>query len=219
MQLSYTKSGILGGDGVVFYNPLYDGGGTTIGYDMCKHPSILKHLSNINNTLEICSGPGFIGFYLLFNGLTKKLWLSDKFDGVLPDILKTNAFNQVDVKFIHSDCFQNFEKSLKFDLIISNPPHVQHDMEWIRDRKTEEEKHASYRINLDEDLKFHREFFENVKNHLHPGGKVILVENQTYISYATIMDLAGSGFECEVINGVYAEKNFYYIVLTLGTRD
>jgi methylase of polypeptide subunit release factors len=199
----------------VYHNSLYDGGGTSIGYDMCKHQLVLKHISNINTTLEMCSGPGFIGYYLLFNNLTKQLWLSDKFDGVLPGIKETNKSNKVDVSFIHSDCFQNFPKDLKFDLIIGNPPHFQKDEKWIWDRKTKDEVDASYRINLDEDLKFHKEFFKNVKNYLNKNGKIIFVENNVFINDKIISELAGNEFKSEVINDVNENKEFYYIILTL----
>ena len=215
MQVSYTKRDFLEGKGGVHHNPLYDGGGASIGYDMCKHQSVLTHISNINTTLEMCSGPGFIGYYLLFNNLTKQLWLSDKFDGVLPGIMETNKSNNVDASFIHSDCFQNFPKDLKFDLIIGNPPHFQKDEKWIWDRKTKDEVDASYRINLDEDLKFHKEFFKNVKNYLNKNGKIIFVENNAFISDKTISELAGNEFKSEVINDVNENKEFYYIILTL----
>ena len=215
MNISRTKSELLGGTGGVYYNPLYNGGGTTIGYDMCKHPSVLKHIINVNTTLEMCSGPGFIGYYLLFNNLTKRLWLSDKFDGVIPGIIETNKINNVDVPFIHSDCFQNFPKDLKFDLIISNPPHFQKNHKYIWDKATKEELDASYRINLDTDLKFHKEFFKNIKNHLNKNGKIILVENQSFINDKTIIELAETGFEYEVINGLYKDNELYYIILTI----
>jgi methylase of polypeptide subunit release factors len=215
MQVSYTKRDFLEGKCGVHHNPLYDGGGSSIGYDMCKNQSVLTHISNINTTLEMCSGPGFIGYYLLFNNLTKQLWLSDKFDGILPGIAETNKSNNVDVSFIHSDCFQNFPKDLKFDLIIGNPPHFQKDEKWIWDRKTKDEVDASYRINLDEDLKFHKEFFKNVKNYLNKNGKIIFVENNAFINDKTISELAGNEFKSEVINDVNENKEFYYIILTL----
>jgi methylase of polypeptide subunit release factors len=214
-KVSYIKKSLLNGGYPVFYNSLYDGGGTTIGYDMCKHSKVLEQITDVTSTLEICSGPGFIGYYLLFNNLTTNLYLSDKFDGVREGIKKTNQVNDVNVQFINSNCFQNFPSDLKFDLIIGNPPHFKENNEWISNKKTKEEIDASYRINLDINLNFHIDFFHNAVNFLNPNGKIIFVENETFISNLTLRKLGGDLYEYEVIDNLYTENKLYYIICKL----
>jgi methylase of polypeptide subunit release factors len=198
----------------VFYDKKFDGGGTTFGYNAITKPDILERIKDSGKVLEICSGPGFIGYTLLKRNKASKLILSDINLDVAPFIQKTNQYNKfANVQYIHSDCFDSIDKVHKFDTIVSNPPHF----------KTE--RPGGYRsdeeqlISLDLDMAFHKKFFEQVGDYLNPGGKIVLIENCDGVTEDDIRMLSNSKFGVEVVDynsyGWEGKSTFYTIILYL----
>ena len=62
--------------GKVIYDEIYDGGGSSFGINALKDEKV-KSVIKKGNILEMCSGPGFMGFYLNFEGYADYLILSD----------------------------------------------------------------------------------------------------------------------------------------------
>jgi methylase of polypeptide subunit release factors len=89
----------------VFYEKRFDGGGTTFGFNAITKSDIINKIQDQGDVLEICSGPGFIGYTLLKYNKANRLVLSDINPEVRDGIETTNRFNNLKVEFIQSDCF------------------------------------------------------------------------------------------------------------------
>lgn len=199
-------------DTTVYYSQHLDGGGTTIGVNALKADEVKKYIKK-GDILEICSGPGFMGFFLQENGYCDNLLLSDINRENIVYINKTiEKNNLINVKFIQSDCFNEFEDNIFFDTIISNPPHF----------KTH--RPGGYRsgheklLSLDEDMEFHKRFFIDVKKYLKDDGIIILIENCGGVTEDDIRKMVDGS-----LNILYVEyddyewkgeSKFYTIVLT-----
>ena len=123
------------------------------------------------NCLEWCSGPGFLGFSILSHGLCNTLHLSDIYPLAGAVVKQTIALNGLEhkVNFHLSDNFKSFDNDLTFELSIANPPHFACDP--YAPVLTDPRRYK------DTDWNTHRNFFNNVKQHLSPDGKIILMEN------------------------------------------
>ena len=139
--------------------------------------SCFNHISNgrkYNHCLEWCSGPGYLGFGTLSQGLTKKLTLLDIFEPnkyVIENTIKKNNLGET-VNFILSNNFKSHEKNVKYDLVIGNPPHFNFSNPPVENVDINE--HRKYQ---DSDWKIHRDFFENLNNYITDDADIILMEN------------------------------------------
>lgn len=197
----------------VFYEKRFDGGGTTFGFNAITKSDILEKIQDRGDVLEICSGPGFIGYTLLKYNKVNRLVLSDINPEVRDGIESTNRFNNLKVEFIQSDCFDSMEDSNKFDTIVSNPPHFK--TERPNGYRSSEEK----LISLDYDMQFHKKFFESAHRYLNPNGKIVLIENCDGVTEEDIRVLSNQHFSVELVDydsyGWEGESTFYTIILKL----
>jgi 16S rRNA G1207 methylase RsmC len=84
----------------LFYDEKLDGGGSTFGINSLKNEVVEKSIKR-GSILEMCSGPGFMGFYLNFKGFTDELVLVDINDENVLSIEKTISYNKLtNTKFI-----------------------------------------------------------------------------------------------------------------------
>lgn len=199
-------------NGIIYYDDVVDGGGTTFGINSVKDKRVSAEIKP-GNILEMCSGPGFIGFYLYFEGIAKNLYLSDIMIGNKLYIDKTIEHNKLNnVEFIHSNAFRYFDKSLKFDTIILNPPH------FISPRKGGYDNQQNEIISLDTDMKFHKEFLDNAKNFINDNGVIIIIGNMGGITPEEIMNYCKTDYIGEVIAcerfGWIRDRKFYVLKLT-----
>ena len=140
--------------GKVIYDEIYDGGGSSFGVNALKDEKV-KSVIKKGNILEMCSGPGFMGFYLNFEGYADYLILSDINDAHDSYIKKTIEENNLtNTKFIQSDGFKSFYIHNNFDTIIMNAPHYSSPRNGGYVKREEE------LICLDLDLEFHKHFFK-----------------------------------------------------------
>ena len=197
----------------VFYEKRFDGGGTTFGFNAVTKSDIINKIQDQGDVLEICSGPGFIGYTLLKYNKANRLVLSDINPEVRDGIETTNRFNNLKVEFIQSDCFDSMEGSNKFDTIVSNPPHFK--TERPNGYRSSEEK----LISLDYDMQFHKKFFESAHSYLNPNGKVVLIENCDGVTEEDIRVLSNQHFSVESVDydsyGWEGKSTFYTIILKL----
>lgn len=197
----------------VFYEKRFDGGGTTFGFNAITKSNIVDKIQDQGDVLEICSGPGFIGYTLLKYNKANRLVLSDINPEVRDGIETTNRFNNLKVEFIQSDCFDSMEGSNKFDTIVSNPPHFK--TERPNGYRSNEEK----LISLDYDMQFHKKFFESAHRYLNPNGKIVLIENCDGVTEEDIRVLSNQHFSVELVDydsyGWEGESTFYTIILKL----
>lgn len=197
----------------VFYEKRFDGGGTTFGFNAVTKSDIINKIQDQGDVLEICSGPGFIGYTLLKYNKVNRLVLSDINPEVRDGIETTNRFNNLKVEFIQSDCFDSMEDSNKFDTIVSNPPHFK--TERPNGYRSSEEK----LISLDYDMQFHKKFFESAHKFLNPNGKIVLIENCDGVTEEDIRALSNQYFSVELVDydsyGWEGKSTFYTIILKL----
>lgn len=202
--------------GTVYYDEIVDGGGTTFGVNAVKDERV-KSVIKPGNILEMCSGPGFIGFYLYFEGIAKKLYLSDIVIGQKVYIDKTIKEGQLtNVEFIHSNAFRYFDKDLKFDTIVMNPPH------FSSPRKVGYDNQQNEIISLDEDMKFHKEFLDNAKNFLNDNGVIIIIGNMGGITAEEIMEYCHNDYTGEIVAidrfGWIRDRKFYVLKLKMNVH-
>ena len=165
-------------------------------------------------SLDICSGPGFLGYILYRQGKINNLTLADVNSEVEPYINRTNEYNNLkNVKFILSNCFDSISNENKFDIIVSNPPHFK--TERPGGYRNENEK----LISLDINMGFHKKFFKQAVNYLKPNGKIILIENCDGVTENDIREMIGEEYGIEYVEydsyGWNGKSTFYTIILYL----
>ena len=196
----------------ISYEPHLDGGGTTFGINALNSENVKKFIKR-GKILEMCSGPGFMGFHLLSKGYCDELYLVDINRENLKHINETRRLNDINnVKFIHSNGFGKIKKGDEVDTIISNPPH-------FKTLRSEGYRFDNEKLlSLDEDMNFHKEFFKNVRKHLSKDGVIILVENCDGVTEEDIKEIVKDDFKVEYVEyddyGWKGKSKFYTIVLS-----
>jgi len=195
----------------VFYDKVLDGGGTTFGFSALSKPNIIDKIKDNGDVLDICSGPGFLGYILYKKDKVRNLTLSDINPQVEKYIRKTNNYNGVpNSNFILSDCFDSIPNGNKFDTIISNPPHFK--TERPGGYRNENEK----LISLDANMEFHKKFFKDAENYLKPNGKIVLIENCDGVTESDIKEMIENKYEIEYIeydNYNWTGKSMFYTII------
>ena len=179
MKAYYLQKSALGGTSPVFYEDELNGGGPVwielmSGYRWPK----------VNSLMEMCSGPGFMGYYLKNKYNIPKLVLIDIHEPIKQFIKKTNKENkwENEVEFYISDAFKNYTGD-KVEMIVSNPPHLKSQDEFNKF------KQGDKRILLDEGLSFHKSFLQNLNKFLTNNGTLALLENKLFIPVDTILSM------------------------------
>lgn len=72
--------------------------------------------------LDLCTGSGCIGISLAVLGNCRSVTLSDLSEEALQIARRNSEKNRAQVKFVHSDLFDNIRG--QFDIIVSNPPYI-----------------------------------------------------------------------------------------------
>jgi methylase of polypeptide subunit release factors len=161
----------------VYYKHNLNGGGSLFGQDFVPLMKTLYPNKKFQTVFEWCSGPGFIGFALLANDMCNNLYLGDIHQPALDCCLITKAhlpekYQNNTVETIKMSSPADIDASLKFDLIVSNPPHFN------RSQKTyNTDAYWTSRLFADEDWSIHKNFFLNIKKNLTADGVIILQES------------------------------------------
>lgn len=197
----------------VYYYKELDGGGTTFGVNALRGEEVQKRIVK-GNILEMCSGPGFMGAYLNDIGLADKLYLSDinvENKECIEATIEENGLTNVE--FIKSDGFDSIPEGLKFDTIVSNPPH------FATNRPNGYRSKHEKLISLDADMKIHKSLFDSADKFLNPNGRIVLVENATGISENDIRKMVDGKWGIDYVEysgyGWKGESTFYTIILYL----
>jgi 16S rRNA G1207 methylase RsmC len=200
---SFDLEYLVANDFKVFYNNNLDGGGNSIGQ---RYPLILKLLYPnriFHSCLDWCSGHGVIGFRLLADGICKNLHFLEMYQPAVNACKKTIAnmpsrfANNVSIH--QTSTLKSLPDAIKFDLIVSNPPHfpLQLGNEFF---KIPQNHHQ--RITVDREWKAHQDFFNNAAKHLAKDGVILLQEIYHIDEFADMIDRGRLR-----INNMFCEKN------------
>lgn len=196
----------------IFFEQHLDGGGTWFGLDSIKNQFVFSNI-NKGKILEMCSGPGFMGFYLNFIGVATELFLIDINQENEYYINETIKYNKLtNTKFINSNVFESFNENITFDTIVLNPPHFSK----IKNNFNYEKNVMN--LNIDVGWQFHKNFFKNVEKFMHQKTKIIIIENYKGISMKEMQNLINnSNLKIEEI--ISTTYSFFAIILKLKTND
>jgi hypothetical protein len=109
----------------VFYRPELNGEGTMQAHDFVHYLRDLRPKpGGYERAFEWCSGPGFIGFALLAEGLVRNLCLADISAPAMECVARTVAENHLEgrVRYWVSDNLKGVPDEERFDLVVGNPP-------------------------------------------------------------------------------------------------
>lgn len=168
-------------DRTVFYYPELNGDGINQAHSFVKFiKSTYSQEMKFKRVFEWCSGPGFIGFSLLFEGICEELCLADINPSAISCVQETIRYNKLESKVAYyvSDNFQNIPCHEKFDLVVSNPPNyyslnvAHHDYEWLQ---------GDLRPN-DPGWNVHRDFYNKVFPYLNSNAILLIEEVEPFQS-------------------------------------
>ncbi len=151
----------------VFDRPEQHMGGLAFGRDF---PRVLNELGigRRERLCEFCSGPGYIGYSLLAAGWCESLTLCDLDPGAVAVARRTAQYNGLGdrVAVFESDVLDAIPVSERWDVVVANPPHFLPDA-----------GQPASDLRFDPDWSVHRRFYASVKQHMAPGGVIVMVEN------------------------------------------
>ena len=169
----------------VYYRGEHNGGGPLFIKHIFSQKEFLEEHKDCNSVLEVCSGPGFIGWYLFYHLKMDQAYFLDIHKPVGDDIKMTAEMNNKKFNFYHSDGFKSYTGP-KVDLIVMNPPfyfnqqqfshHVKHK-QLTDDNIIENDK----RITLDLDFNLHSNLIDNFEKHLSDIGRIVFLEDRDFI--------------------------------------
>lgn len=205
------------------HEPQHNGGGPLFIEQFLSKPNILKKFTAKKNVMEMCSGPGFMGYFL-----AHQLKLQDAyFVDINPQVEECYSINKERVDFnVHftlSDGFSSYTGP-NVDLIVLNPPHLvkEEDFQYFTKAvpawfpiDTAEKEKQSRLIVLDEGFKFHTEFCNQVYDKLNTNGQIAFLEHGGYIPHTRLQKHLGDKFHYELVKSTDSNaKHFYLLIAT-----
>lgn len=130
---------------------------------------------NIIQVLDLCTGSGAIAVsiakYFELKNVPVEVVATDISEKAL-EIAKKNAeFNNVKIKFILSNMFENIDE--KFDIIVSNPPYIESEIINTLSKEVQNEPHLALDGGKD-GLDFYKIIAQDYKKNLKKQGVVLL---------------------------------------------
>lgn len=186
------------------YKAELDGGGIEFGQDFIPFLRS-RGMPKQQRAFEWCSGPAFIGFSLLGNGLCETLCLADINPAAVASCRNTVRQNRLEdrVSVYHSNNLQSVPESERWGLVVSNPPHFVDQYE------------GDIRAH-DPGWNIHREFFSTIPKHLEDNGVIVLQENSRGSTVETFREMIErAGLEIAFTHGdsieLTAKSEFFFI--------
>ena len=138
--------------------------------------NILKR-NHVKTLFEWCSGPAWIGIYLLEKGICSNLVLADINNTAINEACRTlKAKNLLHkCRLYISNNLDQIDKDEKFDVVVSNPPNYCN----IR----EDHPHGHLRDDLrpyDKDWELHRDFYSKINKFLNRDARMYISEIAPY---------------------------------------
>jgi len=164
------------------YPILLDGGGLEMKDDLVD---VIKRTGkeHYNRAFEWCAGFGALGFEVLGSKLTDHMVFSDYFPLALEVCVQVAEDNNLSTQITcHlSSTIKGVPSVEKWDLVIGNPPHsVDRDslVEYMLMNNDTKNIDNTARLIIDQNWTIHKEFFKNIKSHLHDDADVYIIESQ-----------------------------------------
>lgn len=198
----------------IFYTTETNGGGD---HFLTEYANVVSEwYGEVDNLLEWCAGPGFIGYGMLGAGICKHVSFNEIFLPAVDMCKKTASVNNLNVNVYTDDTLDDVQE--QFDLVVGNPPHWSTDeyarasMQAIGGNLTIEDRMKQ--VLVDENWKAHKSFFKNMKRLLKQDGRILLQENATGSSPQMFSEmLAGTGLKVlsSAESIAYRSLNIYYL--------
>jgi methylase of polypeptide subunit release factors len=199
----------------VYFQGKHDGGGPLFINHIFGKQEFLDRHKDCKSVLELCSGPGFIGWYLYYHLKMDQAHFLDIHEPVSEDILYTASKNNCQYNFYLSDGFKNYTGP-KVDLIVMNPPFYFTEQQFTN--------HVDYkkltnddviindrRITLDLNFSLHNNLIENFSKHLTKNGRIVFLEDKNFIPRQMIESRINQEYKVEFDQFyIRGEKPDYY---------
>jgi SAM-dependent methyltransferase len=189
---------------LVFDAPRMGEGGLTYGQNYLR-VLLQGGIPPCERVLDLCAGPGYIGFRLLANGFCRTLALAEINPDACALARHTIEYNRIGnlAQVYESDGLDGIPEHERFDLVVCNGPSGECDQ--------------TITHNNDPDWGLRRRVYGSIKRFLNPGGRCVIQEfrcDSTVDDFAPMIR-AGGGKVIGVIGGTDlrgAEISTYYIV-------
>lgn len=197
----------------VFYTPITNGGGD---YFALEYTEVVnKFYGPVDNALEWCAGPGFIGYMLLATKLCNNISFVEMTDLAITYLEKTkaNSIYNDKINIYQGSRLDCIPAAKQFDLVVGNPPH------WpsLESANTSlNATNADEQINLlvDNNWEAHKDFFKNMKTMLSANGSILLQECSLGSSpndFEEMIDQSGLKITYVQESPMYKRNNIYYM--------
>lgn len=199
----------------VYYTNETNGGGD---YLALEYIDVIKEWhGTVDNMLEWCSGPGFIGYGMLASNICKNISFNDMYAPAIEMLERTrdnsNFISNISIYKGHT--LESIPLTQKYNIVVGNPPHWK-DAESATKClgfNIKEHKHIE-NILVDADWKSHKQFYKLIKPLLHPQGQIILQENAQGScpdDFKEIVDQAGLKISSYAQSKMY--NDIYYLIV------
>lgn len=199
----------------VYYTNETNGGGD---YFALEYIDTIKEWYNcVDNILEWCSGPGFIGYGLLASNACNNITFNDMYSPAIQMLERTreNSTCPNNIAIHQGNTLDSMTTEKKFDLVVGNPPHWQTDDAASNSLGFDITEYQHFQdILVDNDWKAHRSFYKNMKTLLHPKGNIVLQENSQGSSPEDFQDMINdAGLRINSYANSTMYDNIYYLVV------
>jgi len=137
--------------------------------------------SHYTRAVEWCAGFGVIGFDFLNRGVCDHISFIECHEPAIHWLSETSKQNSVEDKtsLYLTDKIATIPNDVKWDLLLANPPHCfTLDIKEMFEKTVENPSQCAdvIRLTCDVDFIIHKEFFENIREHLLPNADLFISE-------------------------------------------
>ena len=170
--------------------------------DLCNW--IIQKKLNDQVILDIGTGSGLIALFLKKNSNNCVIHAWDNSEKALRIAKKNAKQNYLDITFNNVDILKKYDHTIKFDIIVSNPPYVhKKEKNLISNVVLKNEPSEAIFVNSDDDLLFYKTIINFSKSHLKQKGIIYFechketinqVKNLLFINKFTDIEIKKDSF-------------------------